>query len=163
MKNRIQRIERGGRLAEWACYALLLLAWAVLIVSLATSAAHAARTETRHSALSGSATGHTEYEDTSSANTQLVLATTAKDYSRAIVSVDVVCSSSTSINVTQTLTRTVTSGAETILKVTIVLTATTSGYMLASIPLLPEDIWTVTVPAAGGGITCSAIIVEEKR
>ena len=143
--------------ARWLVSAILLC------IAVSASPLHAALTETPHTSLSGSGPGDTEYEDTSAANTQLVLTTTAKDYGRELRSVSVVCSASATVTTTLSITRTITSGSVSILLPDVPLTATTSGALYASIPLSPADVVVVTVPAAGGVITCSAVVWEAKK
>ncbi len=102
-------------------------------------------------------------EDTSTANAQLSLTTVATGRSSLLRSINIVCSASTTITATVTVDRVLVSGTETVLLPSIPLTTTTSGALYATIPIFRDDVMTVVVPAAGGGITCSVVVVMERR
>lgn len=137
----------------------------VIALVLAALPASAAKTETSIRMMSRSGDRLILSEDTSAANAELVLIVPARTYGRRLRSVQIVCSASTTgtLTVTQTITRAITSGAVPPLLPDILLTDTTSGAMFSDILLLDIDTLTVTVPAAGVGIDCSAMIIEEVR
>lgn len=137
---------------------LFAVSLALLLVALPLPAAI---TSTTLGSTTGSGPSILHHEDTSGANAQLVLVAPATDHTRVLVSVMVVCSATATVTVTQVVARTITSGTVSVLLPDIELTATTSGAMYSTIVLIPTDTLTVTVPAAGGGITCSIAISEE--
>lgn len=137
---------------------ILISAGLVLLWLLGALPAGAALTETPHFGVGGAGPVATEYKDTSAANAQVVLTTTAKTYARVLSAVHVSCSASTTITPTQSIVR---ASEPDVLLPNIPLTATTSGAMYSSIYLMPTDTVAVTVPAAGAGITCTAAVIEE--
>jgi len=134
---------------------------AVLILMLASWPAIAAKTETKVSMYSMQGGHLLISEDTSAANTELVMTIPARDFARRLMAVQAVCSASASITVTQKIIRTITSGTADMLLPDIPLTATTSGAMYSEIHLRDTDTYELTIPAGGGGITCSGIVTEE--
>ena len=135
----------------------------LLVALLIPVHAFAVRTETKANLDSMTGQQTILSEDTSAANAELILTVPARDYARRLMSVQIICSASTTITVTQKITRTITSGTVDALLPDIPLTATTSGAMYSDIFLNDADTVTVTVPAAGGGITCSALVTEEVK
>ena len=142
-------------------FKLIFTLFAFFFVSVSGNA-----TTTTHTTISRLGEAITHHEETGSANTELAVSTPTDSnrfYARSLVSVYVSCSGSTTVAVAQVLTRILDSGSKSILLPDISLTATTSGFMLSNIDILPSDVLTVTVPAAGAGITCSVAISEERK
>lgn len=132
----------------------------LILMLLVAGALQAAVTET---SARGVVRGHRIYlsEDTSAANAAIILTTKAGNRARALRCIQVVCSASATVTITSKITRTITSGAVDILLPDITITASTSGALYVEIHLMPTDVVAVTVPAAGAGITCSPMVIEE--
>ena len=107
--------------------------------------------------------GITYHEDTSAADSEVILTVPAQSFPRRLRSIEVGCSASATVTVTSKITRTIASGAVDILLPDISIAAATSGAQYVDIILIPTDVVVVTVPAAGGVITCSPIVVEERQ
>jgi len=135
-----------------------------LVSSLVAASSYAAMVESSSTAISGAGPTVLLYEDTSAANTQLVLTTTAKAYSRSLRSVSVVCSSSATVTVTLSFTRAKSvSGTVSVSLPNVPITAATSGALYADLVMSAADVLVVTVPAAGAGVTCTAQVVEVSK
>lgn len=100
-------------------------------------------------------------EDTSAPNTQLVAEARSSAFLRRLVGVEVSCSASATITATTVIKRALEGGNVEIKQADIEISNDTSGAVYSNVYLLEGDSVEVTVPAAGGGITCSVMITEE--
>lgn len=131
------------------------------LTTLLAIAASAIMTETVHTRFSRTGESIRLYEDTGVNNSQLILTTIAKDFARKLMAINIVCTNPATLTVESEINRTITSGVVDVLLPNIRMVSTTSGGMYTSIYLLPADTVTVTIPAAGAGINCSAMVIEE--
>lgn len=138
-------------------------AW-LLLAFIVAAPSWSALTEARYSWISGLGEHILLYEDTSAANTQLDVTTTAKAYARRLRSITVECSASASITVTAEIDRAqIGAGTLDVSLPNITITSATSGAQYLDLVLAPDDTVSVTVPAAGAGVTCTAQVLEQAQ